>query len=218
MENQATCTMIQFSTQSDCADTELTNSCPTILIPSGRLGRDKYQFCKTLILIWLGLELRPSAWEVCGDALGVRYATSVQYSVQWGLSHTAARIHLWTLCDHFVTKSRRLKTNYKCKKQWSMTSQQPIGDRSVTSSNHLMIVGEFSVVVGDWSQVQKMVLFTMRFIGAVTATTLWPTKRVQNGHQLVSDQCATSVTGVGGVLWQMEQMTKQGIDWRIMNR
>ena len=40
--------MTRYPTQAHYPDTVLTSPCPILLMPSTRLGSDKYQFCKSL--------------------------------------------------------------------------------------------------------------------------------------------------------------------------
>ena len=48
---QVASTMIRKPTQSHCPDTEPTNPCPILLMPSTRLGSNKYKFYKSFSLI-----------------------------------------------------------------------------------------------------------------------------------------------------------------------
>ena len=47
--NQVVSPMTQYPTQTHYPDTELSSACPIILIPSFRLGSDKYKFDKSLV-------------------------------------------------------------------------------------------------------------------------------------------------------------------------
>ena len=78
-EHQATSTMTWYPTQSPYPDIELTSPC-------ARLGRDKYQFFKSLV--WL--ELYSCNCLICRWWYGVVMATSTV--VEWrALSYLAAR-------------------------------------------------------------------------------------------------------------------------------
>ena len=57
--NQATSTMTSYPIQSHYPDTELISPCPILLMPSARLGSDKYQFYESLV--WLDQET--SSWS-----------------------------------------------------------------------------------------------------------------------------------------------------------
>ena len=52
---QTTIIMTCYPTQSHYPDTEPTRPCPLLILPSARLGSDKYQFVKWLV--WLNQEL-----------------------------------------------------------------------------------------------------------------------------------------------------------------
>ena len=52
-----------YPTQSHYPDTELTSSCPIILMPSARLGSNKCNICMSLIWLDWDLNSRPSTRE-----------------------------------------------------------------------------------------------------------------------------------------------------------
>ena len=63
--DQATSTLTGSPTQSHYPDTESTSSCSILIIQSIWLGRDKYQFVKSLVWLDPGSNPRSSAREAC---------------------------------------------------------------------------------------------------------------------------------------------------------
>ena len=53
--------MTRYSTQLQCLDPEQTSPCP--ILPSARLGNEKYQFCKSFVSLSRVLNQWPSRWE-----------------------------------------------------------------------------------------------------------------------------------------------------------
>ena len=65
LEDQASCTMIRFLTQSQYSDIELNSLFCTIVVvvmPSVNVGSDKYQFCNSFGLTRMGTE--PSTFHM----------------------------------------------------------------------------------------------------------------------------------------------------------
>ena len=61
-------TMTQYPTQSHYPDIELTSLCPILLMLSIKLGSDRYQLCKSLVLLDWEFNSWSSAWEACTDS------------------------------------------------------------------------------------------------------------------------------------------------------
>ena len=63
LRNQAAITMAQFPTESHYPVTEPTSPCPILIMPSTKLGSNKYQLYKSLVWLDRGLNPRAPACE-----------------------------------------------------------------------------------------------------------------------------------------------------------
>ena len=71
LRKQASHTMTWYPTQSYCPDTELTSSCPILLMPSARLGNDKYRVYNYRSLVWLNGEKKSQSPTFKGHTLSM---------------------------------------------------------------------------------------------------------------------------------------------------
>ena len=61
--NLAAWIMTWYPTQSHYPDAELTSPCPILIMQNAKLGRDKCQFCKSVVWFDSDLNSIPSKWE-----------------------------------------------------------------------------------------------------------------------------------------------------------
>ena len=78
--------MKRYPTQSHYPDTELTSPCPILLMPTTKLGSDKYQFYKSLV--WLDYEPKSQTRDL--------NSATAQHIIS-GCVQTCDTAHIWQL-------------------------------------------------------------------------------------------------------------------------